>query len=78
MSRLTYKNIVDKEYYPIMIQYSFDKVRKNITNKLGQIEDILEEYGIEDLTDLKIALDYYNHRFDGGVYTERVGKDEQH
>ena len=52
----------------------FDKVY----NKLGKLEDILEEYGIEDLTDLKIALDYYNHRFDGGVYTERVGKDEQH
>ena len=51
----------------------FDKVY----NKLGQIEDILEEYGIEDLTDLIIALDYYNHRFDG-LHTERVGKNEQH
>jgi hypothetical protein len=43
-----------------------------------RVEDILEEYGIEDLTDLIIALDYYNHRYDGGVYTERVDKDEQH
>lgn len=43
--------------------------------KLGQIGDILEEYGIEDLTDLKIALDYYNNRYDG-LHTERVGKDE--
>lgn len=43
----------------------------DLCKKLGQIEDILEEYGIEDLTDLKIALDYYNNRYDGGIYTER-------
>lgn len=66
MSRLTYKDLA---IYSGRINGKtlFDKVY----NKLGQIEDILEEYGIEDLTDLKIALDYYNHRFDGGVYTKR-------
>lgn len=51
----------------------FDKVY----NKLGKLEDILEEYGIEDLTDLKIALDYYNNRYDGGVYTEMVVIDDK-
>ena len=70
MSRLTYKDLA---IYSGRINGKtlFDKVY----NKLGQIEDILEEYDIEDLTDLKIALDYYNHRYDG-LHTERVGKDE--
>ena len=44
-----------------------------IVAKLGKIEDLLEKYDIEDLTDLEIALDYYYRRFDG-VHTERVGK----
>lgn len=70
MSRLTNKDLV--YIGRINGKTLFDKVY----NKLGKLEDILEEYGIEDLTDLKIALDYYNHRFDGGIYTERVGKDE--
>ena len=43
--------------------------------KLGKLEDLLEKYEINDLVDLEIALDYYYHRFDGGVYTERVGKE---
>ena len=73
MSRLTYKDLASYSGR-INGKTLFDKVY----NKLGQIEDILEEYDIEDLTDLKIALDYYNHRYDSGVYTERVGKDEQH
>lgn len=72
MSRLTNKDLVC--IGRINGKTLFDKVY----NKLGKLEDILEEYGIEDLADLKIALDYYNHRYDGGVYTERVGKDEQH
>lgn len=42
-----------------------------IATKLGKIEDLMEKYEIEDLTDLEIALDYYYHRFDG-VHTERV------
>lgn len=73
MSRLTHK--LDEKYYPIMNQYGYDNVRRDIYTKLGKVEDILEEYGIEDLTDLKIALDYYNHRYDG-LHTERVGKNE--
>lgn len=73
MSRLTYKDLASHSGIRNG-KTLFDKVY----NKLGQIEDILEEYGIEDLTDLKIALDYYNHRYDGGIYTERVDKYEQH
>lgn len=71
MSRLTNNNLA---IYSGRINGKtlFDKVY----NKLGKLEDIFEEYGIEDLTDLKIALDYYNHRYDSGVYTERVGKNE--
>lgn len=47
----------------------------DIIIKLGQIEDILEEYDIKDLTELKIALDYYDHRYDG-ISTKRVDKNE--
>ena len=31
----------------------------DITNKLGQLEDLMEQYNINDLVELKIALDYY-------------------
>jgi hypothetical protein len=44
-------------------------------NKLGQIEDLLEKYEINDLTDLEIALDYFEHRFDD-VQTRRVDENE--
>lgn len=42
-----------------------------IMNKLGQLEDIMEKYEINDLTDLEIALNYYDHRYDD-VQTRRV------
>jgi hypothetical protein len=75
MSRLTRK---EKQIdYLTGIEFNYQTDDLYALDKLGQIEDILEEYGIEDLTDLKIALDYYNHRFDG-LHTERVGKNEQH
>ena len=69
MSRLTWKELISG-YYP-----KEDILDTDCFDKLGKLEDILEEYGIEDLTDLAIALDYYNHRFDG-VHTKRVGNDE--
>ena len=50
-------------------------ILKNVSLKLANIEDLMEKYDIEDLTDLEIALDYYYHRFDG-LHTERVGNDE--
>lgn len=74
MSRLTKKEKQIDYFTGIEFNYQTDDLYA--VDKLGKLEDILEEYGIEDLTDLKIALDYYNHRYDGGVYTERVGKDE--
>lgn len=42
-----------------------------IMNKLGQLEDLMEKYEINDLTDLEIALNYYDHRYDD-VQTRRV------
>lgn len=65
MDRLTYKELMSG-YYPnenILDTDCFDK--------LGQLEDLMEQYGINDLVELKIALDYYDHRFDG-VHSERV------
>ena len=35
------------------------------------IENLLEKYEIEDLSELEIALDYYYHRYDN-VQTRRV------
>lgn len=72
MSRLT-KKIENPQYmkdYDILVAHDY-----HLYNKLGKIEDLMEKYNIEDLTDLEIALDYYNHRFDG-LHTERVDKDE--
>lgn len=38
--------------------------------KLGKLEDLMEQYNINDLTELIIALDYYEHRYDN-VQTRR-------
>lgn len=80
MSRLTKKLTTNSNYEIQLLQRGLTYVtntpyNEQIIHKLGKLEDILEEYGIEDLTDLKIALDYYNHRFDG-LHTERVDNDE--
>lgn len=83
MSRLTMKldepiktKYLNYEYNRIpdydIVRGNFGRISDDmIFNKLGQIEDILEEYDIKDLAELKIALDYYNHRYDG-VSTKRV------
>lgn len=68
MSRLTKK--IDEGFY-----VSNAPCTDDLKYKLGQIEDILEEYDIKDLAELKIALDYYDHRYDG-VSTKRVDKNE--
>ena len=77
MSRLTTK--IDENDYCFSCSrnnFYYGNGSKEITNKLGQIEDILEEYDIEDLTELKIALDYFEHRYDK-VETRRMdNKDE--
>lgn len=46
-----------------------------IMNKLGQLEDLMEKYNIDNLTDLEIALNYYDHRYDD-VQTRRVDENE--
>lgn len=47
----------------------------DLKNKLGQLEDLMEKYEINDLTDLEIALLYYYHRFDD-VQTRRMNNDK--
>ena len=81
MSRLTHKKLIlnDDEFIEVSKEEYCELSRnipdyKTIYNKLGKIEDLLEKYEIEDLIDLEIALDYYNHRFDS-VHTERVDKE---
>lgn len=44
---------------------------KEVCDKLYTLEDLLEKYKIEDLTELEIALDKYYHRYDK-VETRRV------
>lgn len=44
-------------------------------DKLGRIEDLMEKYNINDLVDLEIALDHFEHRFDN-VQTKRVDNKE--
>ena len=48
---------------------------KEVCDKLFQLEDLLEKYEIEDLTELDIALDQYYHRYDN-VQTRRVENNE--
>ena len=40
-------------------------------DRLEKLEDLLEKYEIEDLSELEIALDQYYHRYDN-VQTRRV------
>ena len=70
MSRLTKK--IDKGFY-----ISNAPCTDDLKNKLGQLEDLMEKYEINDLTDLEIALLYYYHRFDD-VQTERIDENETH
>ena len=68
MNRLTRlhqeKTNVDSCYEPTASNYY------DIVTKLGQIEDILENYGINELWELEMILDYYEHRYDS-VETRR-------
>ena len=73
MSRLVKQDKRHKSGYQLPCDYS--NYHDDVFIKLGKIEDLMEKYEIEDLTDLEIALDYYYHRFDG-VHTERVDNDE--
>ena len=66
MSRLIKKDQYG-DYMPIY--------HKEVCDKLFQLEDLLEKYGIEDLAELEIALDQYYHRYDK-VETRRVNSND--
>ena len=66
MSRLIKKDQYG-DYMPIY--------HKEVCDKLFQLEDLLEKYEIEDLSELEIALDQYYHRYDK-VETRRVNDNE--
>ena len=83
MSRLTNKKLVDLKYGEFL-SISKEEYRKQvheaptykeIYTKLGQLEDLMEQYNINDLAELKIALDYYEHRYDK-VETRRMDNNE--
>ena len=55
MSRLTEKNIKSGIYYPLETEPTYDDCKMNCVRKLGQLEDIEDELGI-DLVTLSKAL----------------------
>lgn len=59
MSRLTNKNMIISG-----ARSGCKTLFTNIYNKLGKVEDLMDKYNINDLVDLEIALDYYEHRYD--------------
>lgn len=72
MNRLTrpFKN--NKSIYtPYNDERNLTSIVWNLCQKLGQLEDLMEKYNIDDLVELEIALDQYYHRYDK-VETRRV------
>lgn len=61
MSRLIRKNKYG-EFEPIN--------HNDVCDKLGQLEDLMEKYNINELWELEMILDYYEHRYDD-VQTRR-------
>ena len=49
---------------------AYEVIEKDL-NRLEKMENLLEKYEIEDLTELEIALDQYYHRYDN-LQTRRV------
>ena len=70
--RLTYKNKEDNCYYPNMNVCSQFKgnYRKEIHNKLGQLEDIEEELGIDLITLFKALKNGIYYFTSGGQLTK--------
>ena len=83
MNRLTNKKIanIEKDYFIAMKKEEYLEQVKNapayeeIYKHLSKYEDLLEKYGIEDLVELQMALDYYYHRHDK-VETRRVDSND--
>ena len=60
MSRLTKKDYKDWVYLTgTTLNEKASNHLNEINHKLGQLEDLMEQYSINDLTELKMALDYY-------------------
>lgn len=74
MSRLTFQKR-DGNYSLRFDLGNLQQVDIKAMNKLGKIENLMEKYKINDLTELEIALDYYEHRYDK-VETRRANKNE--
>lgn len=72
MIRLTKKDKRHRGGYQIPCGYP--NYYENIFIKLGQLEDLLEKYNVNEMWELEMILDYYEHRYDN-VQTRRV-KDE--
>lgn len=51
-----------------------NEIKKDL-DRLEKLENLLEKYEIEDLSELEIALDQYYHRYDK-VETRRVDNNE--
>lgn len=65
MDRLTNKDLIF-EGGRSNCKTLFDKVYR----KLGQLEDLMEKYNVNELWELEMILDYYEHRYDD-VQTRR-------
>ena len=68
MNKLTRYDKKQKHYVRIASRLAVD-------NTLGKVEELMEKYEIEDLSELEIALDQYYHRYDN-VQTRRVEENE--
>lgn len=58
--------------YQSTFRDEFD-ILQELVDTNNKIYDLMKKYNINDLTDLEIALDYYEHRYDK-VETRRVDK----
>lgn len=70
MNRLTNKNTIISG-----ARSGYKTLFTNVYNKLGKLEDLMEKYKINDLVELEIALDYYEHRYDK-IETRRIDNNE--
>lgn len=78
MNRLTDKETNYIDLYVRMARENWKEIGRMEyawANKLQKIENLLEKYEIEDLSELEIALDQYYHRYDK-VETRRVNDNE--
>ena len=58
MERLTHKIVYDNEHYQYVFDYNQDV---EVGTKLGELEDVLEKYNIENIGDLELRLEDIEH-----------------